>query len=247
MGLKTLFSKEGRQERALQKACIKAKNPKIKPDDRRPALEFLLHEGSEEAICSLLHRFTFNYDTNMVSDEDEKNLVYRGLLEHGAATLPALRKHLASAPTLSWGLRLLDEIADEATTWEILCEVAEHFEPGYDRDPSRKLQLLSFLAEIDDPRVGEMLLPYLQDHDEAVRFAVIDGLVARRVEAAREPLLEILVDEDEESLRIKNRIAEGLVETGWTVKGFRGSVEKALSEEYVLDGKGHVRHRRPRK
>ena len=44
MGLKALFSKDGRKERALAKACAKAVNKKVKPDDRQPALAMLIND-----------------------------------------------------------------------------------------------------------------------------------------------------------------------------------------------------------
>ncbi|MCK5797046.1 MAG: hypothetical protein KAI47_07685, partial [Deltaproteobacteria bacterium] len=66
---------------------------------------------------------------------------------------------------------------------------------------------------------------------------------------ARELLLKLLVDEEEESRRIKNRIAEGFIETGWSVRGYRGTVERtlaALGGEYSIDGKGRIRKKKGR-
>lgn len=247
MDLKAIFTKEGRRERALTKACAKAVNKKLKPEDRRPALEQLASVAGDESSAALLARFTFNYDTNMVSDEEEKDFVYETLLARGEAMLPALRRHLHDSPTLSWGLRLLNRICDAETRWTVLGEVLEDYEPGYDRDPSRKIQLVTFIGELDDARAAAAILPYLGDHDETVRFTTVEGLLKQGDESAREPLLELLVSEDEESLRIKNRIAEGFVENGWTVKGFRGGVESTLSEDYFVDGKGHIKHKRAKK
>ena len=151
------------------------------------------------------------------------------------------------SPTRSWGLRLLDEVCGEETRWNVLLEILQDYEPGYDRDPSRKIQLLTYVGELSGDRTTEVLVPYLADHDETVRFTTVEALFRQRNERAREPLLELFCDEDEESLRLKNRIAEGFVETGWTVKGFRGTVEKMLTEEYTVDGKGRIRHKRAKK
>ena len=46
--------------------------------------------------------------------------------------------------------------------------------------------------------------------------------------------------------RIKNRIAEGFVDLGWVVKGYRGTVEKVLPETFIVDGKGHIKRKKPR-
>ena len=250
MGLKGLFSKEGRKERSLQKACSKATNKKIKPDDRRPALYTLLEAGTDEAITALLRRFTFIYDSNIVTDEEEKNMVYEGLLAMGDKVVPELRRHLVTAPTLSWGLRLLSNICDHDTTWQVIDEVLEGYDAEYERDPTRKLQLMTFLGDFKDPRAVDRLLPFVEDHDETVRFTTVESLFKQEDDRCREPLLRLLTDEDEESRRIRNRIAEGFVETGWTVKGFRGTVEKLVGSEmteFLVDGKGRIKRRKARR
>ena len=223
-------------------------NTKIKPDDRRPALDLLAESGSDEAITALLGRLTFNYDNNMVSDEEEKTFVYETLVHLGLErVLPSLRKHLQGARSLSWGLRLASELCDAETIWTLISEILQAMEPGYTRDPTRKLQVLTFVGELEDERAVDALIPYTEDHDESVRFNVVEGLLQHENEKAREPLIKLLIDEDEESLRIKNRICEGFIANGWTVKGYRGSVEKALAEDFVVDGKGRIKAKRARK
>lgn len=250
MGLRSLFSKEGRHERALTKAIAKAADNKIKPDDRRPALHLLAKDDSDASAAGLLARLNFNYDTNMVSDEEEKEYVYQVLVARGEAIVPALRGYLKHAPTLSWGLRILSEICEHDRVFEVVAEVLARHDPGYERDPTRKQQLLTFLGDFKDPRVAALIVPFLDDHDETVRFICAEALfVQEDEEVAREALLKRLIDEEEESLRLKNRIAEGLVESGWVVKGFRGTVEKVLADaggEYFVDGKGRVKKKKGR-
>ena len=266
-----MFSKESRRERALYKAVAKATNDKIKPDDRRPALEVLIDNGGPEAVDALLQRLTFVYQNNVVADEEEKNYVFNSLqaMPHAAAEretntdpqtritlaeqyladvlLPAIGRHLDRAPTLSWGLRILETVGTKEQIWTEASKVLEKFEPGYERDPSRKQQLLKFLANLEDPRVAPAILPFVSDHDETVRFLTIDTLLKHESELAREPLLQVLIDEDEESLRNKNRIAEGFCDLGWTVKGYRGQVEKALPKEFTIDGKGRIKRKKGRR
>jgi hypothetical protein len=240
--LKSLFNRDERRARAVQKASAKAGDGRIKPDDRQPALQLLFDDGGDRAIEGLLRRFTFNYANNLVSDEEEKDYVFEGLVALGERVLPALRAHLLSSPSLSWGLRLLSEVGAHEQVWEVLAEVLARYQPGYERDPSRKIQILSHLGSFEDARVPAAIVPFLQDHDETVRFVTVEGLLARGDEAvAREPLLALLTDPEEESRRLKNRILQGFAATGWTVKGHRGTLEQQLPEEYVIDGKGHVR------
>lgn len=250
MSFKSLFSKEGRQERALQKACAKALNKKIKPDDRRPALYNLIEDGGEDAVMALLGRLTFIYDTNMVMDEEEKKMVYRGLIGMGDPIVPVVRKHLKRSPTLSWGFRIISELCDPEEVWDILAEVLEDYEPEYERDPNRKIQLMTFLGDFKDPRAVEALLPFLEDHDETVRFVTVESLFKQEDESCREQMLQLLTNEDEESLRIKHRILDGFIDVGWRVKGFKGTVEKLVAAyfpEFVVDGKGRLKRKKARK
>ena len=250
MGLMDLFSKEGRQQRSLHKNIGKAANKKIKPDDRRPALYALVEDGSDEAVLGLLKRFTYIYDTNMVMDEEEKKYVYEALVSMGDRILPPVRQHLKTSPTLSWGLRLVNDLCDHETVWSVLEELLQEFEPGYERDPSRKDQLMTFLGDFADERSVKALIPYLEDDDEGVRFTTVESLFRQGDEAAREPLLALLTEEDEESLRIKHRIVEGLAEQRWTVKGFRGTVEKLVAAhmpEFAVDGKGRIKRKKARR
>ena len=284
MSLKELFSKEGRKERALRKNCDKARNKKIKPDDRQPALYALYEEAvalgearravendpddadlgaaleiqerhAKIAMAGMLSRFTFIYDTNMVRDEEEKGNVEQWLVALATGdlaqdVLQQIKKHLRSAPTLSWGLKLVRDVYDHDTVWEVLSEVLEDFDPEYERDPSRKIQLMTFLGDFDDPRSVEALLPFLEDHDETVRYLVAESLFKHGDERAREPLLKLMCAEDEESLRIKAAITEGFMESGWRVKGFRGTVEKLLASQlpdYIVDGKSRIKTKKLRK
>ena len=54
--------------------------------------------------------------------------------------------------------------------------------PGYTRDAERRADLMRWLGEwkaVPDAELVPRLLPYLTDHDENVRFAVVDGLGLR--------------------------------------------------------------------
>ena len=249
MGLKDFFTKDGRAARALAKNCAKAANKKIKPDDRRPALYELLQEGSDQAVEGLLRRFTFNYDTNMVMDEEEKSYVYEGLLSIGERIVPIVVKHLKTSPTLSWGLRLVTDLCDHEGAWAVLEEMLQDYDQEYERDPSRKVQLMTFLGEFADERAVHALIPFLKDDDETVCYVVVEALFKQDDEAAREPLLKLLVDDDDDSLRIKNRIIDGFQQTGWTVKGFRGTVKAMLAgdfPDFTLNAKGRVKLKKAR-
>jgi len=243
MGLFDLFKKSGRQQRALEKNVSRAINKYAQSPDRMKALQSLGEDGSAEAIYGMLRRFGMMYDKS-IDDEHEKEWVFDVLVEKGPAIIPSLEKYLLSAESISWPLRLLDRVAPKEQELEVLKKVLDRHEPGYERDPTKKIQLLNHLAGLKDSRVPPLVAPYLGDMDEGVRYAAVEALVRHRdEEAARERLLEQFVSEGEESLRIRIQIAEGFAELGWLVKGHRGEFEKKLPEQFQLDREGHVKKR----
>ena len=246
MGLFDMFSKEGRTEAALKRAAAKAIHKHIQSPDRMKALDDLYRageEGSEEAIYALLKRFSFVYDKT-IEDEQEKDWTYNAVCSLGEKALEPVRRYIMHADSISWPLRILEKIATEEEIWATVQKLLEEHEPGYERDPAVKQQLLTFISERKDPRSAGMIAPYFEDMDETVRFVVVESLLKTKDPAAREPLCARFVDPKEDSLRIRVRIANGFVELGWDVVGFRGQFEKLLPEGFMLDKQGRVKHSR---
>jgi hypothetical protein len=243
MGLFDLFKKEGRDERAREKNIKRAVNKFSQSPDRMKALQGLREDGSPEAIYGLLRRFGLRYDKT-IEDEQEKDWVFEVLVEKGEAILPSVQKYLFSAESISWPLRVLDKVADKPKVLEIVRSVLARHEPGYERDPTKKIQLINHLSGIRDPQVPEMVIPYLGDMDEGVRYAAVETLIGQGdEEAAREPLLKHFISSAEDSLRIRIQIADGLAGLGWLVKGHRGEVEKRLPEQFQIDREGRVKRK----
>src|SRR5688500_2319870 len=111
MGLFDLLSKDKRDERARANNIKKALDKFAQSGDRMRALEALADDGCEEALYALLRRFGVKYDKT-IEDEQEKQWVFDTLCEIGAPALPAVKRYLASAESISWPLRILDRIAD---------------------------------------------------------------------------------------------------------------------------------------
>ncbi|HEY3354727.1 MAG TPA: HEAT repeat domain-containing protein [Polyangia bacterium] len=245
MGLFDLFSKENRSERSIKRYAAKAIHKHIQSPDRLRALEELYHagqNGNEDAIYAMLKRFSFVYDKT-IEDEQEKEWLYDALKALGEKALPPVKRYLSAADSISWPLRVLEKIATPEEIFATLEKLIEQHEPGYERDPSVKQQLMSFIADFKDPRGVAMITPYLADMDETVRFTAIEALFKLRDPASREPLCAHFVSDTEDSLRIRVRIAEGFAELGWDVVGFRGTFEKLLPEGFFLDKQGKVKRK----
>ena len=207
MGIIDLFSKQRRTERARAGRIKGVMNKYAQSADRFRDLQALRDDGSEEALYGLMRRFGMMYDKT-IEDEQEKDWVFEVLSEKGMAILPSLKQYMREAESISWPLRLLDKVADRETELAALREILERHEPGYERDPTKKIQLLNHLAGLKDKRVPPLVAPYLADMDEGVRYAAVEALVRQADEAAAAPsLLARFANAAEDSLRIRLQIA----------------------------------------
>jgi len=234
MGMFDLFSKDGREQRARASNIAAAVNKYKQSPDRMKAMQALRDDGSPEALYGLIRRFGMMYDKT-IEDEQEKEWVFEMLVGKGGVVLEPLKKYMLSADSISWPLRLLDKIVDtKEERIDVITQVLERHEPGYERDPTKKIQLLNHLGSLKHARVAPIVLPYLTDMDEGVRYAAIETLLRQADEAAAQlPLLEYFVKED--SLRLRILIADGFAELGWLLGDHRAAVEKLLPDNFLID------------
>jgi hypothetical protein len=235
MGLLDLFSKEKTRERNANRAI----NKYSQSPDRMKALQALAVDGSPDALYGLLRRFGMMYDKT-IDDEQEKEWVFETLAAKGGAVLDPLKKYLLSADSISWPLRLLDKVvATKDEVIDVVAYVMGRHEPGYERDPTKKIQLLNHLAAIKNPRVPALVVPYLADMDEGVRYAAVEAVLSQQDEAAaRERLLDLFTSDQEESKRLRIRIADGFAQLGWPLGDRRAEVEKRLPEAFQIVARG---------
>jgi len=243
-----IFNKEERAERSFDKNVRTALNKRLQPEERWASLHALRDLGTPEAIYALLRRFTFLADGKggLVTDEEEKNWVFQVILEFGQKALPELEKFVmakegpAVNPThsISQALQLIRMIHRDGAdpVFEVLKKLIEANEPGYEREPLRKEEILAFCKEWQDPRLAPLLAGYLEDANETIRFMAVECLFKYDdEEACREPMLKLFLPEHDESLRIHNRLVQGLCDKGWSLKGYRSFVEPHMNaDEYQI-------------
>ena len=114
-----------------------------------------------------------------------------------------------------------------------------------DGDPVRvrgdkATQILKALEPMERPEVVDGVIPCLESPDDTVRIAAVQCLEVYADERAREPILEALVNPDEDSMRVRMIMAEALERLQWDVKGYRKKVESALPESFRVTSKGRV-------
>jgi HEAT repeat protein len=241
MGLFDLFKKKDAAEpgdKELGRLRKMFANKLSQSPDREEALERLVAMGSPEASEVLLTRFSWNLDPS-ITDQEEKARVIDGLVAAGQAALPAIRAYCAKSESVVWPIKALRRIVSGPELERELLLLLDEFDTEYTRNPEPKLQLIQALEEFptEDTRVA--VEPFLSDVNEQVRFAAASTVFSCRQEAATEGLVVALIED--ESLRVRNRIAAGLSETGWLVPtSLRDPCRAALPPGFTLDESGRI-------
>ena len=195
-----------------------------------------LEQQSIDAYVALLMRFTMNASKS-IDDEEEKGWLYRRLSAIGKPMLAPIKRFCQDAEGIAWALRIVEDVANESEEWEILDSLLEIHPPIYERDTSAKLQMLMHIKEIEDDRVGPILIKYLEDPDEGVRFFCIEALIENAEEQAKAALIGQLDKPDEDSVRLRSRILDGLADLGWDLSEHADVIRKQVGDEHRFDGK----------
>ncbi len=244
----SLFSKEERKKKALQRNLKKAIHKNIQTEDRYAAMQALLDDGSDEAIYGLLKRFTIKADSKggLVVDEEEKAWVYKAILSFGSRAIPLVKRFIQAKEgpavnpvhSISTALDLYLDLTDhnKDAVYELFQELIAQNPPGYERDPIRKEELINFLHKWDDDRMAALIAPYVEDMNETIRFLTVEALLNYGIEEiARERLLPLFDPEINDSLRIHNRLLAGFADKGWSIKGARSFIDPLIKNtEYVV-------------
>ena len=208
--------------------------------DRMEALQALADLKSVEAARALLPRFKFQIDPS-ITDREEKEVAYQGILAAGKDVVPAVRDFCAKAETLTWPLKVLREILDDDEYRAEILELLDRFDTEYERNVDPKIQTIVALEDVTaDEDVREALERFFEDVNETVRFHALQTTFIHESEASVGAIARML--EAEESVRVKNKIAEGLAQRGWVIpEEERDKVREALGEtSFRLDASGKV-------
>lgn len=211
--------------------------------DRIEAIQQLCELKSVEAATALLKRFTFAIDPS-ITDQEEKEVAYQGIIAVGLDVVPAVLTFCERAEVLTWPVKILRALLDDDAYVEHLTEMLAGYDTEYSRNVEPKVQLITALEAVRSSKIREAVEPFLDDVNETVRFHAVDAIVAQGDEAALEPLLDLC--EREESVRVKNRVAEGLERQAWTIpEPLRDKARESLQDcyQFVVDEGGRVRKR----
>jgi hypothetical protein len=243
MGLMDLFDKEKRAERAYEKTARRLLNRNAQHDERMAAIGALAeyaNDGRDGALQVIFQRFELSAD-KPTEDLTEREFASDVLAEFGDRTAKVGREYLKVSKNITWPVKVLRRVADDTVTVDILLDALTAVLDKDTFQPERKNRLIELLSDFDDERIQAVVARALEDFDESVRFQATETLFLLADERAREPLLDLLTNDDEESDRIRQRILRGLAELGWPVTGYRKAVEALLEEGQRIDRSGRIR------
>lgn len=209
--------------------------------DRAEAIQELCKQKTPEAVEALLKRFTFATDPS-ITDQEEKDAVFEGIVAVGRDALLPVRNFSAKAESLSAPIRILKEILEEDELVEELVTWLGRWDTEYAKFIDPKLQILDELGEHTHEKIRAAVEPFLQDASDPARFKATTASFAQKDPAAIGPILALLLDE--ESVRIRSKIADGFAELSWEVpEDQRDAVRKVLPPQYTVDGSGLIAKR----
>lgn len=211
MGLFDWFGKKSPEEIARKHAARIADKRGYAPD-RWDSIRTLADLAHPEAAKVLLTRFTFRTDPG-ITDQEEKDLAFRGVVSAGKDAVPHIRAFLETAESATWPVKMLAALLPEEEVVAEILAVLEKLDTAYTKDPQRKIQLLMELESRKDPRIAPAALRFLDDPNESVRFHVVQVLAAQRsIDEAVETLRKRF--ETEESVRLRAVILDAFIAHG---------------------------------
>lgn len=209
--------------------------------DRQEAIETLSRMATAQSAAALFKRFDWSMDPT-ITDHEEKEAAVRGIVAAGEEALDPLRDYCKKAQSLTWPLKALKEIVPRDRIVDELLAILDLFDTEYVRNVEPKVQLIQYLEGYPSEDVRVAVEPFLGDMSEPVRFAAARTVFA--VDSSDSVPALVAALEEEESLRVKNAIAQGLSARNWVIsEDLREACAGALPTGFVLSD-GFVKERR---
>ncbi len=209
-----------------------AADKKAQTYDRMEAIQSLADMKSPEAAAALLKRFTFVIDPT-ITDQEEKEVAFQGVIAGGKEAVPAVVEFcgvcIKKGEGITWLLKILHELLDDEEYQDELIDLLELFDTEYARNVEPKVQVIQALEEIVSEDAREAVAPFLEDVNETVRFHAVQTTFAQNEPSSIPALVKLLAAE--ESVRVKNKVAEGLMFRSWVIPpDLRDETSQALRD-----------------
>ena len=223
-------------EKKISKYAQRIRNKDTPVEERGAIAEWLADKGTPEAIVALLGRYEMTYEHSM-KDQQEKAFVTDLVLELGDKSIAPLETFLRRSKTFARPMACYEKLAgnDQAKTLVLELLDIEFNKSGL--KPGKKRHLLIKLADYQGEDVTKSALRFLDDFDEGCRYAAVEVLSAQdETTEIREALLGLLSSEDEDSGRVRHRVAETASGRRWELGGHQAAIAERTPENFAIAG-----------
>jgi HEAT repeat protein len=186
--------RENKQKDNAERLGTKLKTVLTTKDDRLEAIDVLSKMPAEIAIPQLIKRFEMVVD-HAIQDMREKEMVCDILLQHKEQAKPYVRESMAKARHIGWPIKLAERMFSADEFLSLLMEnmkenTVEFDEIGLDRN----IEIMLALKEIQNEKIVQKALPFLQTRDDNLRMATVECLEAQGPTSAeaRTAIVELL-------------------------------------------------------
>ncbi len=236
MGLFDFVLPFGSEEKQIQRHGKRVRNMNSSLEDREASARWLADNGSPEAIYQMLRRYDQTYEHQM-KDLGEKELIDALAMSLGERALEPLRAYCLKNKSFARPLKVYERLTSpdlaKALTLEMLAMEAERSE----LKPAKKREVLIKLADYRDPEIPGVVLEHLAAFDEGVRYAAAEVLIAQHeTDTIRAALLEALANGDEDSNRLRVRLAEIATTRRWALGEHAAALSEAPPPGFVVRG-----------
>ena len=196
-------------EREVKSHLKVIKNPKSIREDRVAAIDyFKAFEDPETAVPALLSRFDFSLEHG-INDSREKESVMAGIIACKEKSVPFVKDYLRKSTRIAWPIKILGQLISESEMIQTLEGCMDFNEVSFDREKTDKnYDILCYLREYKLPDHGHKFLHFLKDHDERVRFAVVEVLLEQNDEEVYLLLEPFAADDSAENTRMRQAVVE---------------------------------------
>lgn len=211
---------KGRDDRKIEAALDKIKNPKAIREDRLAALQFVSSlESWEQSVPLLLQRFEYSLEHG-INDTREKELCLRSIVAYGKICLPAVKRHLMESLRIAWPIKVIRELGDDESLANILFECLDFTDVSLDQAKvDKNYDILCYLRDckLEEDKI-ERLAHFLEALDERVRFAATEALIEQGHAAVASCLERFLSDDSPENTRMRQAALQAFLSQRWKLQ-----------------------------
>jgi hypothetical protein len=229
----------GRKEKAIARNLKYIQNPKAIREDRSAAIDYFCGIADATiAVPALLQRFEYSLDHG-INDSREKEACLEGIIAHGTPVLPLTIAHLKQTFRIAWPIKVLIKVGKEEEVIEALNSCLDYSDIAFDQPKiDKNYDILCFLADYKIPGSADKIMHFMSYHDERVRYAAVEVLVAQSDASIPDLLEHYLNDTSAENTRIHQCVVNAFVRNKWHIRHPEAVIPAALGNRIVISNAG---------